>query len=640
MKSLKYSLLFFISLFCFTYISFAQENNLKGLELCDSFYELLQKSELNPEKINFFDQKNENFPYNIVITNEAPSDETLFLIFSLEEIYEYKSILFSLCYFLEQNQINSKILLSCGDNPPVFIQNTISGTQVFVQTIASTENCYGLVINFDRSKNNFQTGTMGHSSPSWMIKNAFDAYSSERLTEHLPIYLLSQLSSFNFGNNRQLGSLLSSQIPSISMSFAKIEDEEDGIEQICRVIETFLLNFKNENKKTNDIHFIMFNIFGHRLWISEFRIVQIIIIIIFMSLVFIFSMSFINTNIHNIFWSQIRKIWYILPLTLLLSTAGFFTGRVFYSLFRQSFVVNNSPFTFTIIQLCFSIFFTGLYYCFELLFRSSYQERSIDYLIVISTFINQFLFALVDISLYPLFMLVCIFSIGLLIFKKNWQQIIFTVLMILPFITYASRLYNYSESITLQIYLLRNNLLPLCLSCVLLPYYLYIFRILTFIKKKTDKKFLPPLLLLGTQIIIIVALLSINSIWFTKLKTNTLARPQEIQDETNAITVKYSDQKIFTELFRTIEINSENNPDYITLSIESSEENPVLYSDYEFSSDSKNRASFIIPVNPPKNLQFTYGTTNQSSTINVRAYYRNIDNTYSYISKSISTEGK
>ena len=67
---------------------------------------------------------------------------------------------------------------------------------------------------------------------------------------------------------------------------------------------------------------------------------------------------------------------------------------------------------------------------------------------------------------------------------------------------------------------------------------------------------------------------------------------------------------------------------------------PVLYSDDEYNIDNTKTASFKIPSNPPKKMQFVFGSIGNSYSIKAQVYYRSFtDNQYYSYVREIKTQG-
>ena len=81
----------------------------------------------------------------------------------------------------------------------------------------------------------------------------------------------------------------------------------------------------------------MIKMFGRFLYLSEKVTVKIIIAIVFLWISFLLFFVFINQTKKKYDWQQIKKIWYVVPLSFVLILFSFWVGRIFFLLIASWF---------------------------------------------------------------------------------------------------------------------------------------------------------------------------------------------------------------------------------------------------------------------------------------------------------------
>ena len=327
----------------------------------------------------------------------------------------------------------------------------------------------------------------------------------------------------------------------------------------------------------------MFRIFGQRVWFSEFRIINAMIVILILSLMLIFYAGFINKNLRKEFWIEIRNNWYVVPVIYLVSLAGFFAGKGLYSLFYHEGSSSFTVFGFIILQISISMLLVSVFFMLNLSILKKYTTRSLDFILVIDTFINLCIFTLYDISLFPLFVLIFLISVVSLIFRRNWIHIILFVFLSFPFIPYINALFEISDTDKLHEVLIKSTAQPFIISFILLPLYLMWLRILNAMKKRYAKKRLYALVLSSAYVFIIVLLVILNKAFYSSTKKTEKsisiveAKAGNESEAAGALgfspaadfELSYSDRRIFSDFVRTIRIKADETLVYVSLEVES-----------------------------------------------------------------------
>ena len=625
-------------------------NNLIAQNNCGQLFDFLEKKGFEPQVQLLTAGGTNSLPYNIIVNfspkdigNEIKTSENLIILFNIDEVWDVRDNIVSVLELLREQNYYSTAVFCYGSRLNIPRENIIYGSEVFARSLNSDGNSDVYIFNLNSSKNSIISGSNGHHSPSWMLKDIFDAYSSAKLTDGLPFYYISQTAEYSFATDKTFLALLNYDIPCI---LGNIKESE----KIESVAKSIILSFEKSSTKPDDSHTFMFRIFGKRIWLSEFRIINAIIIIIVLGFLFLFCIGFINKNIKREFWQEISSIWYALPIIYILSYCGFFAGKGLYSLFVKADSQNYTVYGFFILQIAIATLFVSAFYMANLTFQKKYTTRSLDFLLLIDTFINLVIFTLADISLFPIFLMIFVVALISFIFRRNWIHIILFVFLIIPFIPYVNALFEVSDKESLHTLLVKSNTFPFLVSLVLLPVYLMWLRILNSMKKRYAKKKIYASVLSAMYLFIIFSLLIVNKVFYSSKKFEAkqieviTLESSDLQQQID-FDFTWKDKTIFDDTIRSINIISKTKPVYASIKVIG--KNPVLYSENDFTNlpsqnpDEKNTAEFLLPVFPPQKLEFNYGTDLTEQQILVEEiFFNEDDNTYYSITKSVIIEGK
>ena len=632
------------------FLLFFLSNSLFAQNNCSQLFDFLESKGFEPQAQLLTAGGSNNLSYNIIVNfppkdikKETKTSENLIILFNIEEVWEVRDNITSILEELREQNYYSTAVFCYASRLNIPRENIIYGGEVFARSLNSDGNNHVYIFNLNSSKNSIISGSNGHHSPSWMLKDMFDAYSTAKLTDGLPFYYISQTAEYSFSTDKTLLSFLNYDIPCI---LGNIKDSE----KIHEVAKSIIDTFEESSLKPDDYHTFMFRIFGKRIWLSEFRIINAIIIIVVLGFLFVFCLGFINKNIRREFWFEISTIWYALPVIYILSYCGFFAGKGLYNLFVKAGSQNYSVYGFFILELAIATLFVSAFYMANLTFQKKYTTRSLDFLLVIDTFINLVIFTLADISLFPIFLMIFVVSLISFVFRRNWIHIILFVFLIIPFIPYVNSLFEISDKESLHTMLVTSNTFPFLVSLVLLPVYLMWLRILNSMKKRYAKKRIYASVLGAMYLFIILILIIVNKVFYSGKKfeakqIDVIELNSESLKEKIDFDITWKDKAIFSDTIRNLTINSKTQPVYISVKVTG--KNPVLYSENDFTNlatanpEEKNTAEFLLPLYPPQKLEFNYGTDITEQEIFVEEIiFNEEDNTYYSITKSVIIEGK
>ena len=629
-----------ILIFLFCALAYAKNSRLTGIELCSDVHSFLKKNGFSPSTQSLLASGENTFPYNIIVTfspEQNTSPENLLLIFFQDDVPKNQEIIKDSLESIKNANYPFTItaLFAYGEKQKLDKADMIYGTKVFLESLNTNLYYSAIIFNLEDCKNTIETTSSGLSSPPWLIKNSFNLYNNCQVNGASPFFLLSQISSFKFISNRILKGFFDYEIPAIELCLGEIDGDEK-IKKTSDVIKGSAELFSKTADTSWEHHFLILRLFGSYHIISERTILHIVIPTIFLWLLFIFLLIFVNRRLKKHTWYTIGKVWWSVPLTFFILTGSFFLAGMIYTNLFPNVSYAGSVYG----QLSFQII-TGLFFCFIeyllILFTNyGFEERAIDYLLVISCIINQSLFILADISLSPIFIMICILSLIALTVKNNPLHFAIFLLMVAPLIPYGHRVITASEIKGLSEFL-KGPKPSILIPLVLYPVYIVLFRILTSIRTRYKK--VHTLFIFSSVIFVSI---SFSLILLGIIRTKQLKKLEVPEKEItytpygdDLINLSYTQKNIFGDVIRTIDIELPDNCLLCDLLLTTDRVFPVLYSDNDYTSVSNNAVRFRIPDNPPEKMTFSYGAAMTPCKISVTAILEDNEGQYSLITKSI-----
>ena len=639
-RILCYILILLFSLNAFAQ-NFAQNKEPSGIELCSAVHSFLKKNGFSPESQSLVISGENTFPYNIIVRftpEQNTSPENLLLVFFQEDIHENQEIIKKTLNELRQASYPFAItvLFAYGDKQPLEKADMIYGTRVFLESLNTNLSHTAAIFDLKSKVNSIETTAKKLSSPPLLIKNSLNLFKSCDIDAQYPAIILSQLSSYSFISNRELDIFFEYDIPAIELCLGQIAKEEKA-DTIEKIITGFVELFSKTTEINWEHHFLIIKLFGSYHLISERMILHIIIPVIFLWLIFIFMLVFVNRRLKNHTWYTIGHVWWTVPLTYLLIMLGFFIAGIVYRNMFPNASFAGKIYGQLIFQILVSLFLCFSLYLIILTLNYSFDERAVDYLLVISCIINQSIFILSDISLSPIFIVICLLSLLALTVKNNYLHIALFVLIILPLVPYAHRMLSSSNLKELSYFLATSKGILIFIPLVLYPVFIVLFRIITSVR--TSKKQIRFIILSTAAVYVII---SASLICLGVVRTISMNKKQVEQPAISIsppgnelIELSVSDQNIFDDIIRTIDVSLRHDCVLCDVLISTDSTAPILYSDNDYINSAVNTARFRIPNNPPNEMTFRYGAAKTPCRITVSAVIEAAAGDYQFISRSL-----
>ena len=636
-------ILAYILIFLFCTTAFAQNKGPSGIELCSQVHSFLKKNGFSPVSQSLVISGENTFPYNIIVTFPAEqntSPENLILVFFQEDVPDNQELIKSSLKQIKEAAYPFTVtaLFAYGEKQKLEKADMIYGTSVFLESLNTNLSYTAVIFDLESEKNEIDTTAKGLSSPPQLIKNAMNLYKTNDIPLLLPGVILSQLSSYNFISSPILGRFFDYEIPALKLSLGAIPSE-NKVETAENIISGFIELYSESADYSWERHFLIISLFGHFHIVSERMILRIVTPTIFIWILFIFILIFVNRRLKRHAWYTIGKVWWSVPLTYLLLVAVFFISRYFYNNLFPNASFAGKIYGQLILQITLSLFIILSVYLFILTINFSFDERAVDYLLVISCFINQSIFILADISLSPIFIVICLLSLFALYVKNNYLHIAVFLLMIAPLVPYGHRMISAANLRELSYYLSHSISPNIVIPLVLYPVYIVLFRIITSVRT-SRKKIRFVIISTASAFVVVSAALICMGI----LRTSSLNKKQITQPEISIsplgheiISLSVSDNIIFDDTVRTLDISLKKECILCDVLVTTERYNPILYSDNDYTNPSASTARFRIPDNPPSKMTFRYGAAKSPCRITVSAVIQDENSgDYQFISRSLN----
>lgn len=639
----KYTVALFLNIF----IVFSIFSATNGVETSDFIFNQLKKKHFSPKSQNLISQGSNNFPYNIYLYFPATIESENFeenencgiYIFYQNQFENNETLLLNYLNALknQESSFDTYVLFSFGDNPKIEETTNIYGSKVFLDSINAGQEIFAVFFDLDAQINTIQSFTNGYTTPSSLLHNIYNCAAKSKIEFIIPKFYITQIASLNFSNNYLMNLFFKENVPNILIKLNGFSENKEELEDFIFSCTT---SFSNNFPHILDKHFLLFKISRkHYAKLSEKAIVIFIVLIIFSFLSFIFIYFFIMHRRQSDNWKKIRQIWYSLPLTFFAIFVSLFLGKLVASIF-----VNNKSEIFKLVitfnfQMFISLFLIFSFSCITLILNKNVKPEAIDFLVILSSFINQFIFLLVDISLFPLFMIICIIAIFSQFITNRYIKILFFSLMTIPFFVYLNNfIFSLTNLIDFYNYIL-NPLSFIFISLAIYPFYILLIRIISSfctnemnLKKLILKNVIGFIILTGVSVIFSVTAIS---------KLNKIKNPYNISvifKESDEIKISHYDKSVFDNKIRTLNIQIPENSEICKIKITGKNGNPVQYSDNSYFIENANTAYFLVPQNPPKQLTFSYGIPDGKSEIQVTNYIKNQEYEFYRLEKSYIIE--
>lgn len=633
----------FLFLIISTISLYSSEKQINGYNLCEDFFTFLENNNCNPSIQPLVKNNNYNYPFNIEVffkANTTVQEElhqegnlsTLLIAFRLEEAYTNKSLIQNLIKIINSSKrdYNINLLFSYGDSQkPILQTQQVKGTEYFIENIFNQNELSVICINLTNFNTIVTPGGGGDTSPLWLVKRITNALNKNDISFKLRGNTITSLYRLNILQEDKRTSLfLKEGIPTIGINFS-VKNLSNS--KLLDFFQTLISSYTQNGTNNWDRHFISFTAGNKIYWISENTTVFIFIFLVILSLFFICEFSFTFSNKKHQIKKDVIQLWYILPISALITTIGFVFGQYIALFFYK--ILGIDPYIQLVIKFSVGFIFVSLIFFFWIKKQGILTEDSYIFLVSISAIINIILYTLVDISLFYVFAAEFIIIYLSRHTKKTVSLSIMFLLMLLPFLPYAIQIIKYLKPQAAQNLSNNSFFANLIISLGFLPFEMIWFRILARLNKiweNTDnnvKKFRTQnIIAITTAVIIFTIILIIITIFIPdqyKRRRTGMPAFETILKHDDKIKISYNDNNYFGETIRTLNIDLGEIAEQCSIKVSSETKNPIIYSDESYTVTQNDESDiFSTPVWPPKELEFNYiASPDITSTITVEAVY-------------------
>lgn len=477
------ALLIFLS----TGVFFAQSSSHQ--EISNQLYNFFQQEGFHPQR-QLLANSNQ-FPYSILLDfnqkklEERQEIQRLIIAISQETAQECLAEVLALARLMEKtdSEVTLTLALLANENYPfpstfekidataiaadVENQWHPTGSQVLLENISNPDTC--ALIMLDGTASQFDEATVvfgadGILTPLWLIQQVPLPISQDSLIT----YRLN-LSE----DNPALIPFFQSGMATVAISFNSSEQEQR--QKVFTALETMTENFSvEESLSANSKNYIVLH-FVDNIWIGEQFSIFVYLIITILVLAIISGFSFLGKKgaIHR---QSFFKIWYLIPITIFLSTFFLWLGQLVAGKLVQT--VPENTVVILGIKTLFSFVAVSLPFIFHLKLRLPIVQFAYGYLLTIVVAMNIFIFASIDLVLLFIFVLEYIIIYFCRLAKRLVPLIIASLIMLLPFIPYAVNILAYASHDKL-LHLVQTGIWGNMLyACILIPFQIMWLRIM------------------------------------------------------------------------------------------------------------------------------------------------------------------
>jgi hypothetical protein len=618
------------------------DDTIHGLALCADTESFLISNGFEPKKKDLIKSGINQFPYNIEVTvpAELPKRselqtvrQTLILAFTMEDALRFRPFVILLLDSLRKTQREYAVVLlfSYGDVHSETDSNALYGTNIYAANIDSPDDSTAVCVSFTQENAALLTpGGAGDTSPSWLVKRLSDAFLSSGIQYHLrggslgSLYRLGILKA-----DKRSSFFLKQGIPSAGITIPEQTDTKTfGI-----FINKFLSSYTVSGTGSWDRHYFVFHAGSSLWWASERIIVICFIIISFVSLFILSELSFVRNKRKTEIKRDVFRLWYIFPVTVLISAVGFQISQPVTKLLYD--IINISILRQFVLKIAITFIIITVLYLLIFKLQGVLEERAYAYILTVDSVINIFVFSAVDISLFFLFTAEYIVVYIFRPFKGTNMLVTAFIAMMIPFVPYLMQIIRYADPAVFSSVVYSTFKGNILLAAGMLPFLFQWLRIIARFNERwnfydasaANRQILSVISFIAATLVIIIAFFTIVSRIPAYFKAGNAGREETnvriTQTDDTLLSGTVSDRTFFGDTTRTISVRLGREAESCTVTITGTDGNSVIYSDNEYTSDVLNRTdTFLIPDWPPETLTLSYvADVSVPALVTVKAVY-------------------
>ncbi len=636
-----------IFLICFIFSAltgriFSQQD---GHALCTALLHSIQSDSFRVETEPLVYSEAGGFPFNIQLSFPqqlgyipglvpVASDEAdLYLLIPTEDAVTHIKLISDFIKALTESKrgYRLKVVFSYGDYSLASTESELKGAQVFLGSIAGSAGASVICLRFSDEENAVLSGGGKHAAPGYLVRLSGEAFRAASLSYTLSGGMLCSLHRFGILESGGLSGLfLKNGVSALAVNVNTAYKNAGEYQKTLAFLEQLAASYDSDKAMVKDTHFTALKIAGRTHFISGAFTVTAFIALVCLSAFFFCEFSFRNTERAKNILRGVKKIWYLIPLTLLVTALSFLLGGKLADFLYAAFRI--SKFERIAVKITAGFCIVSALFALSVKLHGVFDSKSYAALLTIAATVNLFFFSMIEVSLFYLFAAEYGIAYAARAVKRTRALCVTALLLALPFIPYivsASRSLTESAASALAGASLPANAL---LACAFLPFEFVWLRIFTRLNKKWKSIALSGGKMRRRNLIVFAAACALLVAVLTGVKSLLIER-YRLQDgrariviapgTDERLTVSYVDSDYFGETARTISIKLTAAPENCSVILEGQGANSVLYSEYAYLSEKKAfRDSFMIPASPPKSMTFRYiADGSVPCTLRVRALF-------------------
>ncbi len=636
-----------IFLICFLFSAFTGRlfSQQTGYALCTNLLNSIQTGDFRIETEPLAYSEEGGYPFNIQLSFPqklgyipglvpVEQDEAdLYLLIPAEDAAKHVQLISDFISALAETKrdYRLKVVFSYGDYPLVGSDSELNGAQVFLSGIVGGKGISVICLRFSEGENTVFAGGGKYAAPKYLVSLAAAAFQEAAMPYTLSGGMLLPLHRFGILESGGLAErFLKNGFPALTVNLQTAYKNPGEYQKTLAFLERLADAYDTDKAAEKDLHFTAIKIAGRTHFISGAATVYAFMLVAFIALFFLCEFSFLNAERAKNILRGVKKIWYLIPLTLLVSALSLMLGGKLADFFYA--VLRISKFERVALKIIAGFSIISVLFALSARLHGAFDSKSYAYLLTIAAAGNLFAFSMLEIALFYLFAAEFVIVYASRAVKRTLWLCAAALILALPFIPYAVSALKYlSENAVAS--LAGPSIAPnLLLAAVFLPFAFIWLRIFMRLNKKWKKLALSGkktrrrnlIAFAAAGALLVIALTGIKSLFIERFRlpdahAHILIAPG--LDE--RLRVSYRDGDYFGETARTISVSLTASPETCSVVLEGRGKNSVLYSEYPYLSEKKAfRDSFLIPASPPKRMTFRYiADSSAACTLRVRALF-------------------
>lgn len=423
-----------------------------------------------------------NFPYSILLNYNNQTDNQnleanrLIITMPQDMAQQYLQETVSLLKKMEAATISVTLALLANESPPFLGEESSlpdqqwhpSGSQILLENTPDADSCAIVMLENPSQPPKQVTvvpGANGMMTPLWLL---------QQLPLPIPHNSLITYRLNLVAENPVLAPFFEAGMAAVAVRLDYNQGEQ--AQEVFSAMEALIQNFTAVESSVGSSENYMVFSFLDNFWIGEEIFILLYLAIAILVLALLSGFSFLGkkgaANRQAFF-----RIWYLIPITILMSSLFLWLGQQVATLFVEATPEN----TITIlgVKIIFSFITVSLPYIFHLRLRLNISQFVYGYLLTIVAAMNVFIFTSVDLVLLFIFVMEYIVIYFSRLARRVVPLVVASLLMLLPFVPYVLNILEYAswDKLLSLVYCgVWGNIL---FACILTPFQIMWLRILS-----------------------------------------------------------------------------------------------------------------------------------------------------------------